>query len=121
MNTEVVKKRLERRIVRTRKKIFGDPEKPRLAVHKSLRQIEAQIIDDTKGITLVSLSSLSPELKSILAGKKKTEIANLIGEKLAEIAKAKGIERVVFDRHGAKYHGRIKAFAEGARKGGLIF
>lgn len=121
MNEKILKKRVLRRIVRTRKKVFGDADRPRLAVHKTLRQIYAQIIDDTKGVTLVSMSSLSKAMKNELNGKKKTEVAEIIGQKLAELAKEKGIDKVVFDRHGAKYHGRIKALAEGARKGGLNF
>ncbi len=106
---------------RIRKKISGTPEVPRLAVFKSLRHIHAQVIDDTVGHTLVSASSAERELKPKMAGKTKTEQAKLVGEIIAERALAKGIERVVFDRGGSKYHGRVKALAEAAREKGLKF
>ena len=92
---------------------------PRLSVFRSNRSIYAQIIDDTKGETLVSFSS--KKLDSKMVKKTKIEIAELVGEDLAKLAKAKKIVSVVFDRAGYKYHGRVKALAEGARKGGLRF
>ncbi|RKZ30445.1 50S ribosomal protein L18 [bacterium] len=110
-----------RRITRTRKTVVGTPDRPRLAVCKSLRHIYTQVIDDTAGVTIASISSLSPELKDQLRGKTKTEIAELIGQKIGELAKTKGVEKVVFDRHGSIFIGRVKAVAQGARKAGLEF
>ncbi len=102
---------------RIRKKIFGSQNRPRLCVFRSNRHIYAQIIDDSRGIVLCGVSSEGEEFK----GKKKTEIALEVGKKIAEIAKSKGIESVCFDRGGYKYHGRVKALAEGARQAGLKF
>ena len=117
-----------RRKKRVRKKIFGYPERPRVSVFRSHKHIYAQIINDVEGHTLVALSSLSPEvrakieeLKSKGELKGKVEVARLVGRMLAEKAKAKGITKVVFDRNGYKYHGRVKALAEGLREGGLQF
>ena len=106
---------------RIRKKIFGTPERLRLNVYKSLKHIYAQIIDDTKGHTLVSASTLDPSIREQIKGLSKTEKAKVIGKILAERAVAKGITKVVFDRGGYKYHGRVKALAEGAREGGVQF
>ncbi len=106
---------------RIRKKVSGTPERPRLSVFRSSKHIYAQVIDDTKGHTLAAISDLSPELKDELKGLKKTEKAFKVGKKLAEICKEKGIEKVVFDRNGFLYHGRVKALADGAREGGLKF
>ena len=103
---------------RVRAKISGTPERPRLNVFRSETNIYAQIIDDTKGITLVSASSLE---KGFECDGTKTDAAKKVGEAVAERAKAKGIEAVVFDRGGYLYHGRVKALAEGAREGGLQF
>lgn len=104
----------ERRHKRIRKKIRGTLEKPRLSVYRSLKYIYAQLIDDTKGHTIVSATSLG------LNGKgSKTDKARECGKILANKAKEKGISNVVFDRGGYKYHGRVKALAEGAREGGL--
>ncbi|MCE5273181.1 50S ribosomal protein L18 [bacterium] len=108
-----------KRHTRIRKNIAGCPERPRLVVHRSLKNIEGQIIDDKSGVTLLGLSSLAKEIEA--GGKKKTEISKLVGLTLARKALEKGITRVVFDRGGYLYHGRIKAFAEGAREGGLEF
>jgi large subunit ribosomal protein L18 len=108
-----------RRQIRVRKKVFGAPERPRLVVTRSAKHIGAQVIDDTQGRTLVSASSVEAELRSLDGDK--TARAKAIGEKLAERAKAAGIEHVVFDRAGHKYHGRIAALADGAREGGLGF
>ena len=103
---------------RVRGKVFGTPERPRLNVFRSETNIYAQVIDDTKGITLVSASSLE---KNFECDGTKTDAAKKVGEVLAERAKAKGIDAVVFDRGGYLYHGRVKALAEGAREGGLQF
>ena len=103
---------------RVRGKVSGTPERPRLNVFRSETNIYAQIIDDTKGITLVSASSLE---KSFECDGTKTDAAKKVGEVIAERAKAKGIDLVVFDRGGYLYHGRVKALAEGAREGGLQF
>uniref|UniRef100_A0A7C3MGV0 Large ribosomal subunit protein uL18 n=1 Tax=Dictyoglomus thermophilum TaxID=14 RepID=A0A7C3MGV0_DICTH len=109
------------RHLRIRKKIYGTPERPRLAVFKSLRYIYAQIIDDTKGHTLVSASSLEKELRSQLKSTKNIEAAKLVGEVIAKRALEKGIKKVVFDRGGFLYHGKVKALADSARAAGLEF
>ena len=103
---------------RVRAKISGTPDMPRLNVFRSETNIYAQIIDDTKGVTLVSASSLE---KGFEGSGSNCEAAKKVGEAIAERAKAKGIEAVVFDRGGYLYHGRVKALAEGAREGGLEF
>lgn len=110
-----------RRHRRVRARISGTPERPRLNIFRSLANIYAQLIDDEQGVTLVSASSIDAELKARMEGKKKSEQAKLVGAAIAERAKAKGIAAVVFDRGGYKYHGRVKAVAEGAREGGLEF
>ena len=103
---------------RVRSKISGTPERPRLNVFRSETNIYAQIIDDTQGVTLASANSLE---KGFECDGTKTDAAKKVGEAIAERAKAKGIEAVVFDRGGYLYHGRVKALAEGAREGGLQF
>ncbi len=108
-----------RRQMRVRKKIFGLAERPRLVVSRSAKHISAQVIDDTQGRTLVSASSMEASLRTATGDK--SEKAKQVGELVAERAKAAGIENVVFDRAGHKYHGRIAALAEGARSGGLGF
>jgi large subunit ribosomal protein L18 len=108
-----------KRHARIRKRISGTQSRPRLVVYRSLTNIEGQIIDDVKGVTLLGLSSLSKEIDD--KGKKKVEVSKLVGEALARKAVEKGITKVVFDRGGYLYHGRVKAFAEGARAGGLDF
>jgi large subunit ribosomal protein L18 len=110
-----------RRHRRVRERLSGTPDKPRLAVFRSLNHIYAQIIDDTSGHTLVSATDIESAVKSQKDGKKKSEVAELVGQALAKKAKEKGIATVVFDRGGFKYHGRVKAFADAARKGGLAF
>lgn len=110
-----------RRHARVRKTVHGTPERPRLNVYRSLAEIYAQVIDDESGSTLVSASTIDQELREQVDGKDKTSQARLVGEKLAERAKAKGIEEVVFDRGGYRYIGRVKALADGAREGGLKF
>nr|AKQ04794.1 50S ribosomal protein L18, large subunit ribosomal protein L18 [uncultured bacterium Rifle_16ft_4_minimus_752]AKQ05237.1 50S ribosomal protein L18, large subunit ribosomal protein L18 [uncultured bacterium Rifle_16ft_4_minimus_28965] len=111
----------ERRHDRIRKKIFGVPEKPRLSVFKSRRHIYAQIINDLEGRTLVAASTLSPEFKVRAVKGTKAAIAKAVGEILAEKALKADIRRVVFDRGGNKFHGRVKALATGAREKGLTF
>lgn len=116
---ELTQKRL-RRLRRVRAKLEGTAARPRLSVHRSLAHTAAQIIDDTSGKTMVAFRDV--ELTAAERnGKSKTEVAALVGKKLAEQAKAKGVTKVVFDRRDKKYHGRVKALAEGAREGGLIF
>jgi large subunit ribosomal protein L18 len=115
--------KLERRTrirLRIRKKIKGTAEVPRLAVYRSNKQIYVQLIDDLKGVTLLSASSKEKEIAS-KTGIKKTEQALLVGKHLAVKCKEKGIENVVFDRSGNKYHGRVKSLADAAREGGLKF
>jgi len=114
------KEALKLRKCRVRKKVNGTPEKPRLCVYRGNRHIYTQIIDDTKGYTLASASSLSAELKDKIKGLTK-ETAKQVGLLLAEKAREKGIEQVIFDRSGYRYHGKIKALAEAAREGGLKF
>lgn len=104
---------------RLRSKLKGTTEKPRLSVFRSNKEIYAQIIDDTAGKTLVSCSSRVKDLN--LQPLSKTEQSREVGKKLAELAKASGVETVIFDRGGYRYHGRVKALAEGAREGGLNF
>jgi large subunit ribosomal protein L18 len=106
--------------LRIRKKISGTAEKPRLAVFRSNKQIYVQLVDDLKGVTLLSVSSKEKEIAGNTAIKK-TEQAKLVGKSLAARCKEKGIENVVFDRSGYKYHGRVKSLAEAAREGGLKF
>lgn len=118
------KSRSEARIqrhARVRKKVSGTPTRPRLSVYRSLAEIYAQVIDDQAGHTLVSASSIDRELRAKMNGMKKTEQARLIGLAIAERARAKGIQQVVFDRGGYRYMGRVKALAEAAREGGLEF
>jgi large subunit ribosomal protein L18 len=111
----------KRRHHRVRKHLSGTSERPRLNVFRSLSEIYAQVIDDDAGVTLVSASSIDRELRPKMEGKSKTDQAEFIGEAIAERAKALGINRVVFDRGGYRYIGRVKALADGARKGGLDF
>ena len=112
-----------RRHARIRRKVHGTGERPRLAVYRSLRNIEGQVIDDDRHHTLAGLSTLAPELRNGPApGERgKIETARAAGRLLAERARERGVSRVVFDRGGYRYHGRVRAFAEGAREGGLIF
>lgn len=106
---------------RVRKKISGTSDRPRLCVYRSLNQIYAQIIDDTKGQTIVSASSIESEIKSLCQGKSKSEQAKIVGEELAKRALKKKISEVVFDRGGYIYIGRVQALADGAREAGLKF
>ncbi len=114
--------RRKRAHLRLRNRVQGTPARPRLAVYKSLRYIYAQVIDDLSGRTLVQASSAEPELKKALKGSAASiAAARRVGETLAERAKSQGVEKVVFDRGGAIYHGKVKALADGARAQGLDF
>jgi large subunit ribosomal protein L18 len=110
----------EKRQIRVRKKIRGTSTKPRLSVFRSARHIYAQIIDDTTRSTLVSYSTLTLD-KLILKCSGNIDAASIVGKQIAALAVATGISSVVFDRNGFLYHGRIKALADAAREGGLIF
>lgn len=110
-----------RRHSRVRKNLSGTAERPRLNVYRSISGIYAQVIDDQSGRTLVSASSVDRDLRDKIKGMKKAEQAKLIGQTVAERAKDKGIQTVVFDRGGYRYIGRVKALADGAREGGLQF
>ena len=109
------------RHLRVRKKVQGNLERPRLCVFRSLRHIYAQVIDDTTGHTLASASSLEAAAGKPSAAEAKLSTSQSVGKLVAERAKEKGISEVVFDRGGYKYHGRVKALAEGSREGGLVF
>ena len=111
----------QRRHLRVRKRVQGTSDRPRLNVFRSLTEIYAQVINDEEGITMVSASTIDQDLRGEVSGKTKTEQAKKIGEALAERAKSAGIEKVVFDRSGYRYIGRVKALADGAREGGLKF
>ncbi len=106
---------------RVRKRIPIAQDRPRLSVFRSLTHIYAQIVDDVEGHTLAAASTLDRQVRDQVRGLSKTEQARLVGEILAQRAKARGINRVVFDRGGYKYHGRVRSLAEGARAGGLVF
>ena len=109
------------RHARVRRKIVGTPERPRLSVYRSLNHVYAQVIDDSQGTTLAAASSLEIAVQSQKNGKSKVDVAGLVGDLISERAKEKGVGTVVFDRGGYKYHGRVKALADAARKGGLVF
>ncbi|HSM32972.1 MAG TPA: 50S ribosomal protein L18 [Anaerolineae bacterium] len=109
----------QKRHSRLRLRVAGSAERPRLAVFRSINQIYAQVIDDSTGHTLVAASSMEASVKG--AGGTKTERAKQVGSLIGERAKAAGVERVVFDRAGFKFHGRVRALAEGARESGLEF
>ncbi|MCZ0939147.1 MAG: 50S ribosomal protein L18 [Caldilineaceae bacterium] len=111
----------KRRHKRVRRKVSGTAARPRLNVYRSSKNVNVQLIDDQAGHTLVSASTLEADLKEVLAEKLKVEQAKEIGKIVAERAKAAGIEQVVFDRGGYRYHGRVKAVADGSREGGLVF
>jgi large subunit ribosomal protein L18 len=111
----------ERRKKRVRKRVFGTPERPRLAVRRSLKHIYAQVVDDTTGCTLVSASTVCPDLRQPLKQTGNRAAAEVVGARLAALALEKGIQKVCFDRGPFKYHGRVKALADAARKAGLQF
>ena len=112
--------RLKRR-KRIRKKISGSPERPRLSVFRSSKHIYAQVIDDLNGVTLVTASTLSPEIRQQEKVKGKIDNAKRVGKLIAQMTKAQGITSVVFDRNGFMYHGRVRALAAAAREAGLEF
>lgn len=118
VNREAARRKRHRRI---RKKVFGTRERPRLNVFRSLQHIYVQLIDDWEGHTLVSASTIDMEIAPRLDGLTKKEQARVVGQVVAERALELGIKRVVFDRGGYKYHGRVKALAEAAREDGLEF
>ena len=107
--------------VRMRKKMAGTSERPRLCVHRSTKHIRAQVIDDNTARTIVSASSLDKEVRSQIKGGGNIAASKVVGKTIAERARAKGVEKVVFDRGGYQYHGRVQALAEAAREAGLKF
>ncbi len=111
----------EKRKRSIRKKVFGSTDRPRLSVFKSSKHIYAQLIDDEKGVTLASASTLSASIKSELEGKNKSERAALVGKLIADLSIKKDIKKVVYDRNGYVFHGRVKVLADAAREGGLEF
>lgn len=117
-NTQQARKR---RHAKVRAKISGSPQKPRLCIFRSLNHIYAQVIDDIAGRTLATASSRDVEVSQKANGKKKTETADMVGTLLAQRALNSGIKKVVFDRGGYQYHGRVKSLADAARKAGLEF
>ncbi len=120
----ILKEKNRRRLKRhkgIRKKVFGNKEKPRLSVYRSSQNIYCQLIDDTTGKTLASASTLIKDIKDKLPYNGNVEAAKLVGQKIAEEAVKIGITKVVFDRSGYKYHGRVKALADSARENNLVF
>ena len=115
------KKIYDKKHLRVRKNISGTAERPRLSVYRSLNHIYAQVINDVDGVTIAAASTLEPGLKDNLANGSNTEAAKAVGSLIAQKAKDKGVSKVVFDRGGNIYHGRIKALAEAARESGLEF
>ncbi len=111
----------QHRHVRVRAKVIGTESRPRLNIYRSLTNIYAQIIDDALGKTLVSASTIDKEVATQIAGKNKIEAAKIVGQIVAQRAKTAGVNQVVFDRGGYRYHGRVAAVAEGAREAGLEF
>jgi len=111
----------ERRKLRIRRKMDGTAERPRLTVFRSAKHIYAQVIDDTKGTTLAHVSTLTKDLKASSSEAKKSDAAKAVGTAIAKALLAKGVSKVVFDRNGYLYHGRIRALADGAREAGLKF
>jgi large subunit ribosomal protein L18 len=107
--------------VRMRKTLAGTPERPRLCVHRSSKHIRAQVVDDQTGRTIVSASSLDAEVKALIKGGGNVAASKVVGKIVAERAQAKGVDKVVFDRGGYQYHGRVQAVAEAAREAGLKF
>ena len=109
------------RHIRVRKKVYGAPERPRMAVFRSSKHISVQVIDDSVGHTVASASDVDAEIRRECQGKRKTEVAKLVGALAASRSKTAGVTQVVFDRGGYAYHGRVQALAEAAREGGLQF
>ena len=118
MSDKLARIRRKRRI---RTKVSGSVGRPRLSVFRSAKHIYAQIIDDENGATLVAESTLSADVRGRLGGQSKRDAATVVGEALAQACKSRDIDKVVFDRNGYRYHGRIRALAEAARKAGLSF
>ncbi len=121
MSKDVARTARYKRHVRVRAKISGTTARPRLCIYRSLQHIYAQVIDDTKGCTLVAASTVDPDIVKDTEGKKKTDQAEMVGLLVARRALEAGITEVVFDRGGYKYHGRVKTLADAARKGGIKF
>ena len=121
MQKERIKKARIRRNWRSRKKVFGTPERPRLVVFRSARHIYAQVIDDQAGVTLASASSIAKGMRSSIKYSGNKDAAKTVGAAIAKQAMDIGIKAICFDRNGYKYHGRIKALADGAREAGLAF
>jgi large subunit ribosomal protein L18 len=115
---DIARQKRKRRI---RKKIFGTEHRPRLSVFRSAKHIYAQLVIDTTGSTILAASTLSPEIRSEIGELKKSDAAKKVGEYIGRKAAEKNIRRVIFDRNGFLYHGRVKALAEGARESGLEF
>jgi large subunit ribosomal protein L18 len=111
----------QRRKLRIRSKISGSAARPRLSVFRSARHIYAQVVDDTTGVTVASASTLSPDLKGAMDDSDKTDAAKKVGALIAKICLGKSLDKVVFDRNGYLYHGRVKALADAAREAGLSF
>jgi large subunit ribosomal protein L18 len=107
--------------MRVRRKVRGTGKRPRLAVFRSLSHIYAQLVDDERGVTLASASSLESEVRGDRGGKKKTEVSREVGALIGKRARAEGVAQVVFDRGGNKYHGRVKELAEAVRREGVAF
>lgn len=115
-------KRMRSRARKRKKSVYGTPDRPRLSVFRSNKQMYAQLIDDTRSQTLASASSLEQEIQQeVKKAENKTDLSAVIGKRIAEKTKALGIESIVFDRNGYRYHGRVKALAEAAREAGLKF
>ena len=112
---------LTRRRRRIRRTVSGSPERPRLVVYRSLAHIYAQVIDDTTGKVLAAAGSTAPALRPTLKATGNIAAAKAVGKQIAAVALERGIKKVCFDRRGRKYHGRVKALAEAAREGGLVF
>ena len=122
-NAERRESKRMRRHLRIRRKVVGTEERPRLVIHRSLKNIQGHLVDDVAGRVILGISTTSPDLQKLRGGDEgdKTALSKAAGKAIAEKARAAGIENVVFDRGGYLYHGRVAAFAEGAREGGLKF
>lgn len=118
LSREAHRRRIHRR---TRKKLSGTPERPRLCVHRTSRHVRAQVIEDQSGRTLVSASSLDKEVRALIKSGGNIAASKVVGKIIAERARAQGVEKVVFDRGGYQYHGRVQALADAAREAGLKF
>lgn len=121
LKSKIKEKKRAARHERIRRNIAGTAEKPRLCVHRSLNNLQAQIVDDISGKIVLGISTLNKDLRGKLKSGGNVEAAVLLGKALAQAAKKKGIQKVCFDRGGYLYHGRVKAFADAAREGGLEF